>query len=483
LLQRRRLIGGANAILSISPASRVPTKAPISTSWGFRLRLIGISYPVPVVPWTGNCPGGRASSPGFFVLKRSGGALKQLKQKAAFAGTWAKQPPSSLPSSNSLRGKQMKTIKIGNSTETFVADKANTLYTMAEGKVINMSTPGYGIDATGEAKGRTLDIDGTIDAFGTGISLGAGYGTGAAYAVNLEIGESAHVSGGIHGVVTSGRGNVLRNAGEITGLQSGVSFDSGTMTIINRGEISGGTVGIFANLGAEAVVIRNTGSISGGDTAIYGGYVGGHSDKVVNSGEINGDVRLLAGDDIFIFKSGVVNGNIYGGEGDDLYVVKSLGAFIYEASGEGDDVVRTSISWTIGDNVEGLQLTGKKDLNGFGAATANRLTGNSGDNELFGRAGDDTLRGGAGNDMLTGDQDADIFIFAKGAGKDTVTDFEAGIDEIRLGGLKGAEDFADMLENHIKQKGDDLWITYGDDTVVLKGTTEAELQAGDFIFN
>ena len=51
--------------------------------------------------------------------------------------------------------------------------------------------------------------------------------------------------------------------------------------------------------------------------------------------------------------------------------------------------------------------------------------------------GDDTLTGGNGDDVLTGGKGADIFIFHRpDAGTrhaDSVTDFELGVDKIRIG--------------------------------------------------
>ena len=42
------------------------------------------------------------------------------------------------------------------------------------------------------------------------------------------------------------------------------------------------------------------------------------------------------------------------------------------------------------------------------------------------------LSGGAGRDALFGGAGADVFIFGPGSGHDTVADFEAGIDRVRL---------------------------------------------------
>ena len=53
------------------------------------------------------------------------------------------------------------------------------------------------------------------------------------------------------------------------------------------------------------------------------------------------------------------------------------------------------------------------------------LDGDIGEDTLHGNAGNDTLIGGAGDDTLTGGTDADIFIFNKTNGTDTITDFDA----------------------------------------------------------
>ncbi|MEB3356616.1 MAG: serine hydrolase [Synechococcales bacterium] len=64
------------------------------------------------------------------------------------------------------------------------------------------------------------------------------------------------------------------------------------------------------------------------------------------------------------------------------------------------------------------------DLTGTDAADI--LTGDDSDNLLNGLAGDDIYTGGAG---------ADQFVFAIAQGIDTITDFEVGVDQIKLSGL------------------------------------------------
>ncbi|WP_371260833.1 calcium-binding protein, partial [Myxosarcina sp. GI1] len=63
------------------------------------------------------------------------------------------------------------------------------------------------------------------------------------------------------------------------------------------------------------------------------------------------------------------------------------------------------------------------------------LRGNSGDDLLLdGGSGSDRLDGGKGNDGLFGGIGADEFVLKKGAGTDTIFDFQVGIDSLILAG-------------------------------------------------
>jgi Ca2+-binding RTX toxin-like protein len=90
-----------------------------------------------------------------------------------------------------------------------------------------------------------------------------------------------------------------------------------------------------------------------------------------------------------------------GGAGDDTYVTDG-GDTITEAVDAGTDTVQSSVTYTLGANLENLTLTGSTSINGIGNDLNNVLTGNRSNNTLNGGSGNDSLNGGAGIDTLIG---------------------------------------------------------------------------------
>jgi Ca2+-binding RTX toxin-like protein len=202
-----------------------------------------------------------------------------------------------------------------------------------------------------------------------------------------------------------------------------------------------------------------------------------------------GNDRLHGGDGHDRLDGGTGADRMWGGRGNDVYIVDDRGDRVFEGRGHGIDTVKASVSYSIsGTHVEKLILRGSENLNGTGNGLDNLLVGNSGNNVLKGGRGEDTLRGksgddvlsgGAGDDRLTGGSGADTFVFQKGGGRDVVTDFRHGQDDIDVSRLNGVNSLSDL---DIRQEGGNTIIEHGNSVLVLKGVNASDLDSNDFIF-
>jgi len=133
-----------------------------------------------------------------------------------------------------------------------------------------------------------------------------------------------------------------------------------------------------------------------------------------------------------IIDGGAGNDILAGGKGNDTYIVDSIYDAIIENSNEGTDTVNSSVSWTLGSNLENLNLTGANATNATGNSLNNVITGNDAANILDGGAGDDILDGGAGNNTLTGGLGADTFKLSYSKFTNTIKDYDPLTDRIEI---------------------------------------------------
>ena len=126
---------------------------------------------------------------------------------------------------------------------------------------------------------------------------------------------------------------------------------------------------------------------------------------------------LVGGSDKDVIDGQGGSDTMIGGNGDDIYVVDrgrsliAVGDFIVkidpgdqivelDGPSSGTDTVRSWISYTLGDNLENLELLGTDNIDGVGNAKSNMLRGNGGSNTLIGRGGNDYYFVGAGDRIV-----------------------------------------------------------------------------------
>jgi Ca2+-binding RTX toxin-like protein len=146
--------------------------------------------------------------------------------------------------------------------------------------------------------------------------------------------------------------------------------------------------------------------------------VGNSLDNTIIGNSSNNILNGNSGNDTLDGSTG--NDTLIGGTGNDLFLVDSALDVVQEGVSGGTDTVRSSVSQTLGANVENLILTGSNAIDGIGNNLANTITGNSGNNTLNGNSGNDTLIGGLGNDVYVVDSTLDVVVEGVNGGIDTI---------------------------------------------------------------
>ena len=147
----------------------------------------------------------------------------------------------------------------------------------------------------------------------------------------------------------------------------------------------------------------------------------------------NDNLTGTSGDDLIDGLSGI--DSMSGGAGNDTYIVENLFDTVIELLDEGIDTVNSSVNFTLGANIENLNVSGNVfgvGSFGIGNNLNNTIFGAGGFNYLTGGDGNDTLHGGDGNDRLYGDSGDNIYGVGNFTGDDTLYG-DAGDDYLNGG--------------------------------------------------
>lgn len=172
-----------------------------------------------------------------------------------------------------------------------------------------------------------------------------------------------------------------------------------------------------------------------------------------------------------------------GGLGNDIYIVNNVGDVVTELAAAGTDAVFSSVSYTLGTNVENLTLTGAGVINGTGNSLNNVLVGNSGNNALNGGVGVDTMRGGLGNDTYTVDNVGDVVTELAAAGADTVLSsisyvLGANVENLTLTGTGAINGTGNSLNNVLAGNAGKNWLSGGGGNDTLTGAAGNDTLVG-----
>ncbi|AHX62637.1 DUF4347 domain-containing protein [Aeromonas media] len=300
----------------------------------------------------------------------------------------------------------------------------------------------YYVDNTGDVVSETNAVlasggTDTVNSYLASYTLGANV-------ENLRLlaaGAANGTGNGLNNVIYAGAGNNV--------LDGGAGADTASYAYA--------TAGVTASL--ASAVAQATGG-SGSDTLLNIENLTGsnYNDSLTGNSAAN-TLDGGAGNDML--DGGLGNDQLLGGAGNDTYVVDSTLDVISETSTTATDIdtVQSAVSWTLGNNLENLVLTGTGAINGVGNALANTLTGNSAANTLDGGAGADRLTGGDGSDSYYVDNTGDVVsetnaVLASG-GTDTVNSYlasytlGANVENLRLLAAGAANGTGNGLNNVI----------------------------------
>ena len=367
----------------------------------------------------------------------------------------------------------------GAGADTLIGGGGNDTYTVDNVGDTVIELAGEGIDLVNASVSYTLagnvenlTLTGTYAINGTGNAL-ANVLTGNAAANTLSGGDGDDTLNGGAGsdALMGGAGNdtyVVDNAGDLVTELTSEGVDTVQSVI---------SYSLAANL--ENLTLTGTAATNATGNELDNVMLGNTAANTLTGGAGNDTLNGGAGADTLL-----------GGEGNDLYVVDNAGDVVTELADEGTDSINSSISYTLGANIENLTLTGSSAINATGNELANVLAGNAGNNILNGGAGADTMIGGLGNDSYTVDNLGDVVMELVGEGTDIVLSsisytLGANVENLTLTGAGNLTATGNGLANVLRGNAGDNVLDGGAGADTLIGSTGNDTyyvdNAGDLI--
>jgi Ca2+-binding RTX toxin-like protein len=231
----------------------------------------------------------------------------------------------------------------------------------------------------------------------------------------------------------------------------------------------------------ENLSLTGTGNIEGTGNELNNIIIGNEGANLLDGSIGNDTLNGGTGNDTL--NGGIGADQLSGGQGNDTYIIDTIADTITENSNEGNDTVQASVSYTLGNNLEAVVLTGTSSINATGNALNNTLTGNAGNNILDGGTGNDTLIGGLGNDSYYLDINSDSVVEFANEGTDTVyasltMTLAANVENYFMTGSGSLTGAGNSLDNYLKGNSGSNYLGGGAGNDTLEGANGTDTLVG-----